>query len=60
MKEREGVKELQRPHMQNMIRGFIEVQKTVWVAEAVEVLLSNRPVVQYSVWVLLINISDFS
>jgi hypothetical protein len=30
------------------------------VAEALEALLSNRPVVQCSVWVQLINISDFS
>jgi hypothetical protein len=60
MKECEGVRELQRPHMQNMICGCIEVQRTVWVAEALEVLLSNRPVVQCSVWVQLINISDFS
>jgi hypothetical protein len=36
------------------------VQKTVGVAESFEVLLSNRLVVQCSVWVRLINISDFS
>jgi hypothetical protein len=64
------VRELQRPHesnkltvvlpLQNMICGCIEVQKTVWVAETLEVLHSNRPVAQCSVWVQLINISDFS
>jgi hypothetical protein len=35
------------------------VQKTVEVHELLEVLLSNRPIVQSSVWVQLINKSDF-
>jgi hypothetical protein len=42
-----------------MICGCREVQKTVGVAESFKVLLSNRPVVQCSVSVRLINISDF-
>jgi hypothetical protein len=43
-----------------MIRGCREVQKTVGAAESFEVLLSNYPVVQCSVLVRIINISDFS